>query len=319
MTAPTKPPPPAPIDYAALAKEMPSSEPATPAAVKPVPAAAEKPAPAAVEKEAPAAPAVEKEEPVGVGTPFEKGFAQLATKQAEFRREKDAAKHGLSLARVVNPVQAAALEKAMAAGDGLAAMSALGFSYADIASRVVGAPPEKKPEDVKPEDAKPQVEEDPEIKELKEERRQRKLAEQQAVIVDGIKGVITKGGEKYKTIAALEDFNGVSAVLDELWRMGNGSFPANSALENIAIAAEEYERRLSSGEVPLTKKQWEKLQNLTQAASPVSTGAEATRDRPGNAPVSSAKTLTNKGAAPRAAPATQYSGPDFDAIAREMP
>lgn len=317
MTVPVKPTAPPPIDYAAIAKEMPTIEIVADKPAAPAVAAVEKPTEKPAEGEKPAA--AEKEEPLGVGTPFEKGFSQLATKQAEFRREKDAAKHGLALAKVVNPVQAAALEKAMATGDGLAAINALGFSYADIASRVVGAPPEKKVEEKPAEGVKPEVNEDPEIKELKEERRQRKLAEQNSMIVNGIKGVVTSGGEKFKTIAALEDFEGVRSVIDGLWDQEAKSFVGGiSGVEAIQVAAEEYERRLASGEVPLTKKQWEKLQNLTPGAAAGSTGSEATRERPGNAPVSSAKTLTNKGAAPVATPATPHSGPDYEAIAREM-
>lgn len=311
---------PAPIDYAAIAKDMPSPAPATekPAAA---PAATtteqpgEKPAEGTAEPEN--KPAAE-----GAGTPFEKGFARLATAQAEFRQVKEAAKHGISLARIVTPVQAAALERALAAGDKLGVMTALNISYADIAASVAGAPPkppEKKPEDGKPGEP-PAKEEDPELVAMKEHWKQTQMAQQKTVILGGIKDVVMKAADKFKHIAGLEDFEGVRSIIDSMWDPEAKAFVGGaSGVEVIQIAAEEYERRLASGEVTLTKKQWEKMQNLTAAPGSGSTTPEATRERPGTAPVSTAKTLTNKAGATTVPAATRPAGPDYDALARELP
>lgn len=308
---------PAPIDYAAIAKDMPSPAPATekPAAA-PAAATTEKPA----EKPAEGAPA---EQPAGeaVGTPFEKGFARLATAQSEFRQQKEAAKHGISLARLVTPVQAAALERAMAAGDKLGVMTALNISYADIAASVAGAPP-KPPEkkEGEPEAKSEAKEEDPELMAMKEHWKQTKLNEQKTVILGGIKEIVTKAADKFKHIVGLEDFEGVRSLIDSMWDPEAKAFVGGaSGVEVIQIAAEEYERRLASGEVTLTKKQWEKMQNLTAAPGSGSTVPEATRERPGTAPVSTAKTLTNKAGANTVPAATRPAGPDYEALARELP
>jgi hypothetical protein len=311
---------PAAPDYSAIAKEMPSPAPTT---EKPAAAPAAAPVEGApVEKSAEGAPAEPETKPTseGAGTPFEKGFARLASAQSEFRQQKEAAKHGLNLARVVSPLQAAALEKAMASNDPLAAMNALGYSYADIASRVAGAParpPEKKVEEP---EVKPEVKsEDPDLAAMKEHWKQTKMAEQKSVILGGIKEVITKAADKFKNIAGLEDFEGVRSIIDSMWDPEAKAFVGGATgVEVIQIAAEEYERRLRDGEVTLTRKQWEKMQNLTAPASSGSTGLEATRDRPGNATVS-AKTLTNKAGAPVAPTKTRPAGPDYEALARELP
>lgn len=328
------PAPVAPVDYAAIAKDMPSdagdagdaefNEAA--AAGKPAPVAAKPTEEAPAEGEPAAAPEPE-DEKVGVGTPFEKGFAQLTKRNAALRAREDAIKPFEGLAKAVNPIQAAALSKALASGSPMAAMNALGFSYADIAASVAGGgakPPAAAPPTA-PAAAPAAKDEDPEIAAIKASFRAQQVQQQQATILGGIKDVVTKAGEKFKTIAGLEDFAGVDAVLAEMW---NGShpdpamraFPSDNGLENIAIAAEEYERRLVSGEVPLTKKQWEKLASLTGASASAPTASEATRERPGNAPVSSAgKTLTNKTGAPRA-PAATRTDPSklYEEIARQL-
>lgn len=299
-------------DYAALAKELPTTEAPAPQAPPPT----EKPA--EPEQKTEQKVPEQTEEKLGVGTPFEKGFEQLTKRTHALRLREEAIKPIESLAKAVNPVQAQALAKALASGDPMAAMTALGFSYADIAARVAGAPTKPAEKPAEPEQ-KTQQNEDPEIAELKAWRRAQVAREQQAIILDGIKGVVTGAGEKFKTLSALEDFGGVQKVLDEMWAQGNNSFPSDNALENITIAAEEYERRLVSGEVALTKKQWEKLQGLTKPAASGSTPVEATRERPGNAQVSAAKTLTNKTAASPASVATRPSEPDYAALARELP
>lgn len=310
---------PAPIDYAALAKEMPT--PGAPAA-KPVENKPAAPVPVAGEP-ATETPAENKPAAPVEGTPFAKGFAQLTKAQADFRAEREAAKHGLSLARVVTPVQAAALEKAMSSNDPVGAMQALGYSYADIANRLAAggkpAAPVEKPAE-KPEDKKEAAPLSPEVEEMLASHRAAKAQQQSKAIIDGIKGVVEAAADKFKMVTGLQDFEGVRKIIDGLWDPEAKAFVGNlSGLEVIQVAAEEYERRLSAGEVSLTKAQWDKLQNLTPAATSASTTPEATRERPGNAPVSAAKTLTNRTGASQAPVAARPATPDYDALARELP
>lgn len=318
---------PAAPDYASIAKEMPTitEEPAQPAAAPPASVEQKTEAPQTEEKVEQKTEAPQAEEKLGVGTPFEKGFEQLTKRTHALRLREEAVKPLETLGKAVSPVQAQALARALASGDPMAAMTALGFSYADIAARVAGAPaktPEKPAEEP---EAQPEARnEDPELAAIKAHFRTQQQVQQKAAILDGIKSVVTGAAEKFKTVAGLEDFDGVRNIIDEMWVASHPdpklrTLPSDNALENIAIAAEEYERRLTSGEVPLTKKQWEKLQNLTKGTSSVSTPSEATRDRPGHAPVSAAKTLTNRTAAPPAAVAPRPREPDYAALARELP
>jgi hypothetical protein len=321
-TTPSKP---APVDYKDIAKGMPLDEVAAPAfdENKPAPVKTEAPKETPVEAAPKPGDVTEGE---GAGTPFEKGFKQLTQKAAALRSREDAVKHLEPLSKALSPVQSAALVKALASGDPLAAMTAMGFSYADVSARVAGAPAAKPPAGKPPEqpsDEKPVADEDPEIAELKAWRREQKTATARAAIIDGIKGVVTGAGEKFKTIAALEDFEGVQSIINSMWNPEEKEFVGGATgLEVIQIAAEEYERRLASGEVALTKKQWEKLGSLTPAPASGSTPPATTRVRSGNAPVSSgSKTLTNNAGAPPSAPAATRTDPAkmYSDIAAGMP
>lgn len=299
------------IDYAAIAADMPTVE-------KPAePTAAAAPPPPAGEQPAEGAPA--EKLPPEAEAPFKKGFDQLVKGQAELRAQRDALKSFDGLSKAVSPVQAAALTRALASGDPMAAMTALGFSYADIASRVAGAPakPPEKPAEMNT-SSEPAKDEDPEIAEIKATFRANRAEAQKSQILDGIKGALAKTPEKFSNIIGLDAQAGVMSVLDEIFAR-TGTLPSENALENIAIAAEELERRLSSGEIPLTKKQWEKLASLTTAPASGSTPARPPENRPGTAPVSAAKSLTNKTAAPPASVAPRPSEPDYAALAREIP
>ena len=307
------------IDYAAIAAEMPTVE-------KPAePAAAAAPPPPSGEKPAESAPA--EKLPPEAEAPFKKGFDQLVKGQAELRAQRDALKPFDGLSKAVSPVQAAALVKALASGDPLAAMTALGFSYADVSARVAGgaAKPTDPPKPTATEPEKPTAEStDPELVEMKRAWKAQQAQQAQQTILDSIKTAVTGAGEKFKTISGLEDFEGVRRVIDEMWVASHPDprqrfLPSENGLENIAIAAEEYERRLAAGEVTLTKKQWEKLASLTGAPASGSTPARPPENRPGTAPVSAAKSLTNKTAAPPAPVAPRPSEPDYAALARELP
>ena len=224
------------IDFADIASGMPTGDSPDSSAPKPVPPPSDGDGAKPAEGGAVVAPAAE--EPVGVGTPFEKGFKQLTARSKELRSREDAVKPLEALGRSVSPVQAQALAKALQSGNPMAAMNALGFAYADIAASVAegGRNPVKPTEQAA--EVKPVAGEDPEITEIKAER------------------------------------------------------------------------RLAAGEIPLTRKQWQRLQGgLTSAPASGPTSTEATRDRPGNAPVSRTRTLTNNAGAPPSAPAANPTDP----------
>lgn len=320
------PAPAAPVDYTDIAKGMPNDD-------VPAPTEGQPAAPAPVKTEAPETGETKPEpkpgEPAegeGVGTPFEKGFKQLTAKSAALRAREDAVKPLEALGKLINPEKAQVLARALQSNNPMSVMNALGFSYADIAAAVAGAggqpkpgtPPAAKPPEQKP----PEQEMSPEIAEIVANHRAQKVQQMEQTIIGGIKDVVTAAAAKFKTIAGLEDYQGVNQVLKEMWDQGGGAFPSNNPTENITLAAEEYERRLRDGEVTLTKKQWEKMQGLTAAPASGSTPPAATRVRPGNAPVSSGSstTLTNNAGSPPAPAATR---PDptkmYSDIAAGMP
>jgi hypothetical protein len=313
------------IDYAAIAADMPTVEKPTEPAAAPRTNDPATPATPAALKVEPAEGAPAEKLPPEAEAPFKKGFDQLVKGQAELRAQRDALKPFEGLSKAVSPVQASALVKALASGDPLAAMTALGFSYADVSARVAGgaAKPSEKP--AAAESEKPTAESaDPELVEMKRAWKAQQAQQAQQTILDSIKTAVTGAGEKFKTISGLEDFEGVRRVIDEMWVASHPDprqrfLPSENGLENIAIAAEEYERRLAAGEVTLTKKQWEKLASLTAAPGSGSTAARPPENRPGTAPVSAAKSLTNKTAAPPAPVAPRPSEPDYAALARELP
>lgn len=321
----TVPAPSKTVDYNDIAKGMPSEEvAAAPAPAAPVEAAAETKAPEAKPGEAKVEPkpgdTVEGE---GEGTTFEKGFKQLTQRSAALRAREDSVKPLEALAKIIDPAKAQAFTKALQSNNPMSVMAALGFTYADIAASVAGGgvgQPQVVPE-AAPAPA-PAGEVNPEIAEVLATFRAQKAQQQEQTVLTGIKNVVVAAAAKFKTVAGLEDFQGVSNVLAEMWVNGKNSFPSNDAVENITIAAEEYERRLASGEVLLTKKQWEKLQNLTPAPASGSTPPATTRARSGNAPVSSgSQTLTNNAGAPPSAPVATRSDPTkmYSDIAAGMP
>lgn len=323
---PAAPAPKAAVDYSDIAKGMPSEE-AAPASAPPA-----APAPVKTETKEPESTETKTEpkpgdtvEGEGVGTPFEKGFKQLTAKSAALRAREDAVKPLEVLAKIIDPAKAQALARALQSNNPSSVMAALGFTYADVAASVAGGgtnPKTNTPPAEKPEEKTAEPELNPEIAEVLASHRAQKQQAMEQTILNGIKGVVTSAPTKFKTIAGLEDFQGVSNVLGEMWRDGNGSYPSSDPLENITIAAEEYERRLADGTIPLTKKQWEKLQGLTPAPASGSTPPATTRARSGNAPVSSGSTtLTNNAGVPPPAPAATRTDPAkmYSDIAAGMP
>jgi len=277
---------------------------------KTTPAAPPAPVPAEPEKKVEAAPAEpeKKPEPVPEGVPdrIKQSFEKLAVERSAFRKEQEAVKPYTEALKVLNPTQAQALSKALSAKDPLAALTALGYSYADVASRVVdmGAPAPKKGE--APKEAPAQ---DPEVAELKKELAEVKAwrAEQQKQqvltrITDAVKDkpLITKLGEQNLVLDYLTDFHART-----------GRTPGDTFEESVAVAAEAVEQHLAAqakrfaGLAPAQ----EVSKELTPPApsGSVQGGASAVPAGQGT----SGKTITNADVAPRTVSNTPKSREDL--------
>jgi hypothetical protein len=293
------------IDFDAIAGDMPMDD-------KPARQAAAPAEPPAASEELPAEGSeVPPEQGGKAPTWMDKRFGDLAKQSAEVRKQREELKPVVALSRALSPVQASALEKALAAGNPMAAMTAMGFSYADVAASVAGGGtnPPVPPKKGEPPEEPEATSADPELEEIKRERREMRQQAQRSGIVQSIKTQLAPLAAKFKHINALENFDGVMGILDEFFEQA-GSLPSQHAVENIRIAAEELERRYVDGELPLTRKQWEKIQGLTTQPSSASTQPEATRTRPGTAPGQrGSRTLTNNAGAPPTAPAANPTDP----------
>lgn len=309
----------APIDYADIAKGFPAEEaaPEQKAEAKPVESKDEK-------KEEPKSEEKPKaEEPKGDDEPFKNGFEKLVKAQKQFRDEKEAAKHGFELAEVVTPSQAAALKAALAKGDKLGVMTALGISYTDIAQAVVGAskgeapkPPAQPAKETPAEQARRIALENlpPEVQQIVQAyNKSQQLATEQQV-KSAIKEVITAHAPKLKHVAGLEAVDEVSAVMEEMFQRAGG-FPSDDPREVIRIAAEEAELRLSR-----QAQKWAKVLTPSGESATIPTSkAPVTPDSPAQS--SGGKTLTNNLGASASRPSPAALDPEslYRDIAKGIP
>jgi hypothetical protein len=234
--------------------------------------------------------------------PFKKGFDKLLQQQSALRQEKEQAKHGFELAKTFSPSQAQALAQAAQSRDPMALLAAAGFSYTDVVQKMTGVQkaPEVKQPDARPSNIPAEVQAQlDELKQFKQEMTQQRAQFQarqtENAVLSKIKEVVK--GEAFSHIEGLEDHAGVMGVLNEIFNK-TGGFPSDDAVENIKIAAEEYERRLRENAARYAKLQ----KPLTTSVAPASTVPEATRESGSTATVESGKTLTNRFAAPSASP-----------------
>lgn len=277
-TSSTPPPAPAAPDYADIAKGMEAPpEEAAPAAKAEAPVT-EKPA------EAPKTEAPKAEEP------FAKSFEKLAAEKAALRKEMEQAKPFLDALKVLPPTSINALARAIQANDPLAVLAAAGYSYADLANRVVeGTAPKaaEKPEP-KPENSGLPPDVQKEIAELREFRKQyaeRQAQEQRQQITAKVKDVVK--GEKFRHIDALGEHDAILAVIQD-YHAKTGEMPGATFEESVLAAAEVVEKRLAEQAT-----RWQKV--LTPVSAPTTVPATAKSESPARQEISG-KTLTNKSA-----------------------
>lgn len=230
----------------------------------------------------------EKKDSVEVPTNIKAAFDKLAQEKSAFRKEMDEAKPYLAGLKALSPVEVAALAKAKASGDPLAVLSAFGFSYTDVANRMVNLSTQKPKETEAKHEIAPEIEElRKELSELKAFRAQQEQERMLSQISAQVKG--------RRHIEALGEHKMVLGyLLDHIQR--TGSPPGSTFEESVAIAADAVEQDLAA-----QAKRFAALSNpLTNDPPPVMK-SEGTSVAP-TGQGSSGKTVTNEMAQSRTEP-----------------
>lgn len=209
-------------------------------------------------------------------------------KQAE-QKELDAAKPYMDALKVLSPVEAQALARAKQMGDPISALTALGFTHAQYTARLLGqnTPQQEKTESPK---TQPQSEEVLTLKQrlenLERERQDEKMTSMRSQAMSAIQGLL-KDDPKFRTIAGLEDYEGVERTLIQYHRE-NGSLPGATFEESVKLAAELYEYDL--------KKQAERWRKVLTPAQQAAQTPAVKAPEPPSAGTERSRTLTNASA-----------------------
>lgn len=215
---------------------------------------------------------------------------EKARKKAEERRAKEAQRPQVEALSVFSPQEMERIAQARRSGDPVAALAALGFSHAQYSAKLAGVPTEPKTEEVP---VPPVVETlKQEIERLKQEREAEKF---QAARSEGLRNMqahLAKD-ERFSHLNALGSYEMVEQEIIGFIQK-YGSPPGDTFHESVEIAAEAVEKAIRNGDVPLTKKQWEKVQShLTPApASAPLEPQKAPESQPSTGTVTP-RTLTN--------------------------
>ena len=206
-------------------------------------------------------------------------ITKIAKKQAEFRKEVEQYKPVLDLLTK-------ARNKQITPADALAA---LGYTHSEYVDSILGKQPaSEEPEAPK---ASPAPSRDPEIEELRKfkaqyEAEKAQQARQQAL--QGIAGVVQKGGDKFKHLAALEKWDAVEQVIIN-HHAQTGTLPGDTFEESVALAAEVVEAQLKQ-----ESQKWAKLYGgLTSGSAPASVPAQKAPESTPSTGAATARTLTN--------------------------
>ena len=224
----------------------------------------------------------------------EKSWEKLMQEKAELRRQQEALKASPQLA-IPN---AQALAKAVQSGDALGAISALGFTYADVTKQLLATP------EAPPAAVTPAAEATPAALNLPPELQQRlqrldqleawAMQQQRQSILNNVKEVLP--ADKFKLITGRGEYETVLGYL-ERFHAETGTLPGATFNESVQIAAEALEARLAQ-----EAEKWKKV--LTPAQPPANVQGEAQRSPPQSgqvtSPVNTTKTLTNTTTAPAA-------------------
>jgi hypothetical protein len=261
-----------------------SGKPATEAVAEPPKVASEK---AGEVPEAPANPPKEEEPP---SDPLKRSFEKLAKEKEALRKEADTIKPYMEMLKAIPPHSLQALARAAQSGDPMALLAAAGYSYADVAKRVVtgeSTPPAPQKTEERPAGALP-----PEVQGEIAELRAYVQRQQQQELMQRVKAAVPPS---LKHINGLEAHDLIVRYVND-FAARTGSPPGETFEESVAIAAEAVEAHLAR-----EAQRWAKV--LTPGQSPGTVPSEALRtppQQPGQS-VPVPKTPTNAAAAPASA------------------
>lgn len=234
-----------------------------------------------------AVPAEPKTEPQKSEEP---ALLKLAREKAAKRQAEQAAKPQNDLLAAFTPQEAERIAQARKAGDPVAALRALGFDHTQYTKALLNMKEEQPEEKAAPEPSSDVAALKAEVERLKQEREQERFQVTRSQTLGQMKTML-KDDSKFSYINALEALDGVEGVLLDYHRQF-GDLPGSNFEESVKLAAEVYEARLRSGDVPLTKKQWERIQGLTTPASSAPVPTKAPESQP-SAGTDTPRTLTN--------------------------
>ena len=223
----------------------------------------------------------------------EKSWEKLMQEKADLRKQQEALKNNpqLALNAAMDPGSVQALLRAKQAGDPMGVLTALGFTYGDVARRILETepgntppPPKEAPKEV-PKGVLP-----PELEQEIVQMRAYVAQQQRKEILGRVKEVLP--ADKFKLISSMNQHEGVLQFVQD-FHTRTGELPGNTFEESITTAAEALERKLSQ-----EAEKWRKVLTPAQAAAIVQ--PEAQREPQSSGPVTSpaSKTLTNGVAAP---------------------
>lgn len=236
--------------------------------------------------EAPKAPEPPKGEDAP-SDPLKRSFEKLAKRSEEVRQKEERLKVYEALEKAVPPHQVQALARALASGDPMALVTAAGFTYADVAKRVINDEMPAKPA-AAPEPEKPQGVLPPEIQQEIAQMRAYIAQKQQEELSQRI--VKALPSDKLKFLAVRpegERAARVNAYIAQFYQQ-TGSLPGETFEESVAIAAEAVEAHLAK-----EAEFYRQVLTPGQSSAPVTPAAHGETPKTGSETAPVPKTLTN--------------------------
>ncbi len=249
-------------------------------------------------------PAAE-EKKEGLPDPLKNSFERLAREKAEMRKQTESLK-----AREAKVAKFEMVEKAVANNDAIGALAILGIKYSTLAKQKINgaAEEEEEPDDIgaKSFDGAALMEE---VRALREESRERKIASQNADLQASVKNVVKASAERFPNIAADPDL--ARDVVDYMINFvkQTGSPPGETLDESIQLAAEAVEAREEKQAQKYLKRKG--LTNVKPLDNAPSAGTKSAGVPTTSEQVKKSKTLTNSHAStPRAVGSTTAETPE---------
>lgn len=208
----------------------------------------------------------------------EPALLRIAREKAKARQLEQANKPQNEALAVFSPQELERAAQARRAGDPVAALRALGFDHTQYTKALLNMKDEPEPQKDQPQVSPDVAALKAEVERLKQEREQERFQSTRAQMHVQMRDIL-KTDSKFTYVNALEAVEGVEQVLAEFFS-AHGTMPGESLAESVKLAAEVYEAKLRSGEIPLTKKQWEKIQGLTAQPSSAPVPAKAPESQP---------------------------------------